>query len=83
MFCKNISQHKKKMCIRQKFAQTKLCTVQKSEIVKSAFVFLCKVQKLHSEKYLRCRFAHFVHDGFSHICRFVHLCFVHVRRSFA
>ena len=35
---------------------------------------------LHLEKYLRCRFAHFVHDTFLHICRFVHLCFVHVQK---
>ena len=59
-----------------KFASQKICTVQKmcfARIVKSAFVFLCKVQKLHFKNNLRCRFAHFVHDGFSHIlqnCQF-------------
>ena len=56
-------------------AEEKLCTVQKSEMVKSAFVFLCKVQKLHFKNNLRCRFAHFVHDGFSHICRFARFVF--------
>ena len=30
-------------------------------------------RKLHLQKSVRCRFAHFVHDGFSHICRFAHL----------
>ena len=54
-----------------------------ARIVKSAFVFLCKVQKLHFENILCCRFAHFVHDGFSHICRFAHLCFASLQKSFA
>ena len=58
-------------------ADEKMCTVQK---VNCAFVNLCKVQKLHFKNNLRCRFAHFVHDGFSHICRFAHLCFVHVQK---
>ena len=39
---------------------------------------MSNLQKLHLEKYLRCRFAHFVHDGFSHICRFAHLCSAHL-----
>ena len=42
------------------------------------FARICKF--LHLEKYLRCRFAHFVHDGFSHICRFAHLHFALVQK---
>ena len=39
---------------------------------------LSKLQKLHSENNLRCRFAHFVHDTFLHICTFAFYRFAHL-----
>ena len=51
-----------------------------AELCICVFVHSADLRFLHLEKYLRCRFAHFVHDGFSHICRFAHLCFVHVQK---
>ena len=58
--------HKKKTCTQQNFT----------------FAEKQNLQKLHSEKYLRCRFAHFVHDSFLHICTFAHLRFEHLQKSF-
>ena len=56
------------------------------------FVHMCRFAHLqicaflHLEKYLRCRFAHFVHDGlfFAHLHTFVHMKFAHfVQKCFA
>ena len=38
------------------------------------------LQKLHLKKYLRCRFAHFVHDTFLHV---LHICQICARHIFA
>ena len=51
-----------------------------AELCICVFVHSADLRFLHLEKYLRCRFAHFVHDGFSHICRFAHLCFGHLQK---
>ena len=67
-----------KFCILQKCAQTKKCADVKSCICR--ICALCR--KLHLQKSVRCRFAHFVHRRFLHICRFVHLCFALVQKSF-
>ena len=67
----------------KKIASQKNLTQQNCAFVNSAFDKIVHVQIcafLHLKKYLRCRFAHFVHDGFSHICTFVDLCFVHVQK---
>ena len=58
----------------------RICEFCISEIVTCAescicvFVHSADLRFLHLENNLRCRFAHFVHDGFSHICRFVSIC---------
>ena len=44
-----------------------------AEICICVFVHSADLWFLHLENNLRCRFAHFVHDGFLHICRFAHL----------
>ena len=65
----------------ENFTRCRNLHLQKS--VQCRFVNLWKVQNLHSENNLRCRFAHFVHDGFSHICtfvRFVHDTFLNICR---
>ena len=49
-----------------------------AEMCICVFVHSADLQKLHLEIFVRCRFAQFVHDGFSHICRIVHLCFGHL-----
>ena len=54
------------ICIRENICSAEMCICV---FVKSAFVFLCELQNLHLEKYLRCRFAHFVHRRFLHICQ--------------
>ena len=63
-----------------------MCTdkiVNSAESCICVFVHSADLRFLHLENNLRCRFAHFVHDGFSHICTFAHLCSAHVRKSFA
>ena len=62
---KKLCTRKKKIALQKIFVMQKLCTCR---ICKSC---ICK-------NILRCRFAHFVHDGFSHICRFAHLCSAHL-----
>ena len=65
------------MYTKNNYAFQKLCTDEKQNC---AFVNLCELQFLHLENNLRCRFAHFVHDGFSHICRFAFYTFAHLQK---
>ena len=57
--------------------------VNSAEICICVFVHSADLWFLHLEKYLRCRFAHFVHDTFLHICTFAHLHICTFAESFA
>ena len=77
--------YKKIIYITQKFLHLTKKNVHReivtcAEICICVFVHSADLWFLHLEKYLRCRFAHFVHDGF---CTFadLHICVLHICRK--